>query len=369
MPKGQPQLSNVIVLGLHPLFAKETNETALTSLVDAIMAHQTVLLKDDSAVDDKTQKLIVSGVADKRAKVRSAWAVAISQLIWTFDDPDNVNESVIRFSKSLGKQLCAVFHEIASNALQAAQNGFIASGYAISAITLGRWLEWKTAELSEIVKAKGILNITISVAPKPSFLLNDRIYTKLSNSRDQTWAVNALEASARRAITEMETAWPLAAIFFVANPKIPKEVRFSLINMVKRVLNLMETEGRCQAADYIIFGVEEWLRQLSEERKEGPAAAVGEGSLTRLKDIISAMLSAELVSDTSYAHHVLRRLLVLCHHPRLSRKQWSWIEVSRHANVDPGHLTEGETFDCIEPIQEKMWPKEKVCCLRFATNV
>ena len=366
LPSNKPDLSNQIVQGLLPLFAKETNELVLSAMIDAFMLHQGVLLKDGSSMDDKLPNLMMSGLSEKRAKVKSAWVVAVSQLIWSVDEPSLATESVIALSKLLCKPLCLTFHEVVANSMQAAQNGTVISGYAISAATLGRWLEWNDDELAQLIKTEGIFNNIISVAPKPSFLLNDRIYTKLTNLRDQIWAINALEAVGRRAVTEMEIAWPLAAIYFVANPSLQKEVRFAAIKMFKRVLSLRDSEERCHAVDYIVLGLEDWVRQICEERKEGPAAAVGEKSLTRLKEIISTMLSSELASDTVYIRHVLSRIFVLCHHPRLSRQQWSWIELARHAHIDPGQLAESTTPKFIEAVREKMWPKEKV--LPFPEN-
>ena len=360
MSNNRPEVSNLITQALHPLFAKETSEPAISAMIDALMVHQSVLLNEGAALDVKISTLVTSGLSERRNKLKSAWAVSISQVIWNFDDPTKVNQSVIAFSKSLGKPLCAAFHEIASNGVQAAQNGTIISGYAISAAALGRWLDWSVDELTQLVKAEGILNMTIAVAPKPSFLLNDRIYTKLTNIGDQLWAIHALEAAAKRAIAEMETAWPLAAIYFVVNPKLQKEVRFSAIDMLKKLLLKMLSEDRIQAADYIIRGVEEWLHQLSEERKEGSPAAVGEASLSRLKDVITALLSRELTSDKSYVNHVLRRMFVLAHHPRLADQRWSWIDISRHAKVDPGQLATEMAPEFLESIFDKLWPKERV---------
>ena len=107
------------------------------------------------------------------------------------------------------------------------------------------------------------MNTTIAVAPKPSFLLNERIYTKLTSERDQVWAVNALEASARRAIAEMGTAWSIVAIFFVANPKLSRNVRVAATSMLERILIEMSTEDRVKAAEIVVFGIEEWIRQVS----------------------------------------------------------------------------------------------------------
>jgi hypothetical protein len=118
------------------------------------------------------------------------------------------------------------------------------------------------ADLAHFVKSQGILNIAIAVAPKPSFLLNERIYTKLSNERDQLWAIRALEAIAMRAIEEMENAWSMAAIFFVVNPKLPRTLRTAAKSMIEKVICRMTPETRVNGADVVVSGIEEWLRQV-----------------------------------------------------------------------------------------------------------
>lgn len=112
------------------------------------------------------------------------------------------------------------------------------------------------------MKSEGILNISIAVSPKPSFLLNERVYTKLTAERDQLWAINALEAAAMRALTEMGNAWSIAAVFFIVNPKLTRKVRSAAKTMLENVLSQISPENRDKAVEIIILGIEEWLRQV-----------------------------------------------------------------------------------------------------------
>jgi Generalcontrol nonderepressible 1 (Gcn1) N-terminal len=126
------------------LFAKETNDAAISAFIDTLMAHQGVLLGNYSTMDGKISKLISSGLKDKRSKIKSGWALAISEIMWNVSQ---VNPALIAFSKEIAKDLFTMLNEVASNAVQASQNGTIIAGYAISAATLGRWLEWQDAQL------------------------------------------------------------------------------------------------------------------------------------------------------------------------------------------------------------------------------
>jgi Generalcontrol nonderepressible 1 (Gcn1) N-terminal len=120
--------------------------------------------------------------------------------------------------------------------------------------------------LVQLIKSEGILNITIAVSPKPSFLLNERIYTKLIVEHDQLWAINALEATAMRALVEMGNAWSIAAIYFVVNPKLSRNVRSAAKHMLQNVLINISSERRVKVAEIVILGIEEWLRQVTNVR-------------------------------------------------------------------------------------------------------
>jgi hypothetical protein len=149
LPKTSTRLSTFISQSLTPLLAKETNEIAISALVEGLMAHQGVLLQNDSAVDDKVSKLVSSGLTDKRSKIKSSWAVAISGVIWDIQQ-NPVNSSVIKFSNTIARNMFNAFNEAASNAVQASQNGTIVSGYAVSAAVLRRWLSWQEDQLGRL---------------------------------------------------------------------------------------------------------------------------------------------------------------------------------------------------------------------------
>ena len=255
---------------LTAIFAKETNETAILAMTDALMTHQGVLFEDDIAMDDKVAKLVTAGLSDKRSKIKASWATSVSHIIW---NTKTTNPSIFAFSKHVSKHLFSVFSEVAVNGVQASQNGTIVGGYAVCAAALGRWSEWQDNHLctlplwnrltvAQLVKSEGILKTITAVAPKPSFLLNERIYTKLTVERDQLWAINALEAAGIRDLKDLGVAWSIAAVYFIVNPKLSRSIRSAAINMVEKVVLSLEGESRCDGVDNIVLGIEDWLHEV-----------------------------------------------------------------------------------------------------------
>ena len=146
MANDSKTLSSSVVQSLQPLFAKETNDALLIAMIESFCAHSRVLLGHNIPLDDKTMKVITVGLADKRPKIKTAWVVATSEIVWKSDQPAYPDAAIVSFSKSIAKPLFAVFREIGNNPVQATQSGTIVGGYATIAASLGKWMVWKNAE-------------------------------------------------------------------------------------------------------------------------------------------------------------------------------------------------------------------------------
>jgi Generalcontrol nonderepressible 1 (Gcn1) N-terminal len=87
---------------------------------------------------------------------------------------------------------------------------------------------------------------------------------------------------------------------------------------------------------------------------------VGTSSLVHLRDVANSLLHESLYDQKAYILHVLIKLFVVAHHSLLPAYQWSWIDISRRVNVDPGELATEHIDDLLEAISAKFWPNEKV---------
>ena len=142
LPTTDPHLSTDIANLLAQSMAKETNDIATSALIDSFLVHQSVGLRNDIPMDEKSLRLVNSGLVDKRSRVKTAWALAISDLIWNITSSSTPAAAILTFTKYIAKNLLQIFKESTNNPLQALQNGTISSVYAIGAVSLGRWLTW-----------------------------------------------------------------------------------------------------------------------------------------------------------------------------------------------------------------------------------
>jgi len=88
--------------------------------------------------------------------------------------------------------------------------------------------------------------------------------------------------------------------------------------------------------------------------------SAGASSVNRLSIVIKALFDQKLADDKSYLEQCLRKVFVLCHHPKLPRHQLSWTDLSSRAGIDPGVLVDGQTDPFLKEIKERLWPLENV---------
>jgi hypothetical protein len=139
-------LSSSVIQTLQSLFAKETNDALLTGMIEAFCAHTRVLFRHNTALDDKSLKTVITGLADKRAKIKIAWAVATAEVITKSDDAPTADAPIVVFSKATAKPLFGVLSEVSNNVVQATQTGMVIGGYAVITVALGKWMTWTNAQ-------------------------------------------------------------------------------------------------------------------------------------------------------------------------------------------------------------------------------
>jgi Generalcontrol nonderepressible 1 (Gcn1) N-terminal len=145
MANDSTTVSSSVIQALQPLFAKETNDALLIGMIETFCAHISVLLQNNIPLEDKSLKLVVSGLADKRAKIKTAWTVATAEILTESDEPATADAPIVVFSKATAKPLFGVLSEVANNAVQATQTGTVIGGYAVITAALGKWMVWKNA--------------------------------------------------------------------------------------------------------------------------------------------------------------------------------------------------------------------------------
>lgn len=263
-------LSVSIIKGLLPIAAKEANESALRREISAIASQLPFLLIDGEWPKDISDPM-VKGCNEKRGPIKKLWLTGIATAL--LDIPALPDDAAARdFLSSIVALVADVYAELSLNPLPAAQAGTISMSYIVPAIlhnpVLGPVL--KDAKVKTLSDQVGQ-----SLVQPGSFLVNPKIYTKLSNPEDQRWALRALLGVDSYLDTADETskaAWGRALLHLLLAPESDPQTRKRTgVELAQRYL-----ENPTAVGSSIVLGIWEYLRE--EQSKLPPRSAAEDSS-------------------------------------------------------------------------------------------
>lgn len=338
---------------------KEPNELALGSEVIALSIHFLPSLFTNSEEILKRESFIINayvkGLNDKKPGVRRLWVIRIGEMIWRsrqIENPLGIHE----FYEALLPKLLEVFDELLLSPLPAGQTASAVVVYVVIALTelISRTLRSESAS-SMLLKAK-VVDKAMALKPKPSVLLNHRIYTKLSTTEDYEWMIRALGAisshvAKARSESALYDAWAQAVLFLVASADVSPEIRKQVLATLSNSY-LADPAGISNA---IICGLWNWVRQIENMEKDTAAAAAKTGTM-RLYLAVQAIChpchqphSVDPRVETAILQGQLIDMLVLCHPEILPGV--NWIELCLRVGEDPGVLVKLHTLRCLEKVE------------------
>ena len=330
-------ISSVIIRGVAPLAVKEANDAALEALSGALCFHLTTLLALDSQVDKTVFDVLLKGCAEKRPAFRKVWLLKLAGMLWSLTAVPNSTES-LQFIDSALDRMHDAFDEIAPNPIPAVQGGTVSVGYLLIALSDSESLRTKSFSSA---KADTVVQQSLATFPKSSFLLNARVYSRLSGPEDMLWAVRALTSAARglpKADEGTKVAWAQALLFLLTCSEVGIDVR----REAGRALSNMYLKLPNEIGESIVLGIWEWLRALAENDKDSAAviAKAGNARLYVALRHISPAKSKWQEHDLEIAEDAMKleavSTLVLCRPELVPHIQW--ISNCLRRGVDPGEL-------------------------------
>lgn len=350
-------VSKKIVAGLAPVALKEPNEAALAAETMAVGKHFGFILSTDAPAEAAVTDAFVKGLGDKRQAVRRVWALRVAELLWEQSDDRVHNATVVAFIQAILQKLVDTWHEVAGNPVAAVQSGLVTVAYIATAFGLSRWSKIEDEKVASLLKKTSISQNALVAEPKPSFLLNHRVYSKLTAEEDLTWGLRAL-ASVIPSIVEsnenlsVEEGWSQAFIYFVSAGGIAPRVRQEAIRTLSQAYALYPS----RIAPIIINGLWLWRRNVELNEKDTAATSAKTGNNELALALRAICLTPEerqafeASIDESSLQSQLVKLLVLARPQLIPRT--SWIDLCLKTGVDPGELTRKELDSCLEAIIE-----------------
>ncbi|KAK4548898.1 hypothetical protein LTR36_008671 [Oleoguttula mirabilis] len=348
-------LSARVAQGLSAVASKEANEAAASAEMEALVRHVVYALEHDIKLEISVIDGFAKGLADKRLPMRRLWALRLSDTIWSLDDETLGKEnSAVLVDACIGK-LLDIFNDVATNPIPAVQNGQVSTACAATALCLGKVPTMSKLKNTSIVRKASIAERALTFEPKPSFLLNPRIYTKLTAEEDLRWWLRALTSTFGKLPKSaderaLRAAWAEAVIYLVVAAGIPPQIR----NEAIRELQTLYARHPQDVADAIIDGLWRWCEDVELETKDSAALAArsGRDELFRVVRAITPPSGSAALSSGPTSNEVVKaqliKLLVLCRPQLIPRALW--IELCLRTGTDPGGLASEAAQGCLTQI-------------------
>ncbi|KAK5374777.1 translational activator of GCN4 [Exophiala xenobiotica] len=330
------QISTVLAQAIIAAGTKEANEGALRKELAAVAPHLRAILSS-SAIDKSLSDSILKGCSDKRLNFRKLWILCLASVLKELQSTPSETSSR-DFVRSALKVLKDVHDEIAPSPLPATQNGYVGAAFGLPALLDAPVLNTEEYGSKVYLQLRGQL---LTSQPKLSFLLNSKVYTRLSSTEDNHWALYALVAVApelESAPQEAKTSWAKAILHLMLTPEVDSNVRKETGAALSRVyMNKPASVGQS-----IVLGIWDVLRSRALELNSNPANAVPLTDNRMLQAIKCISPTKDKLTDKNFPHDTLEKQSVstiVLLRPELIAKA-DWIATCLATEVDPGQLAE-----------------------------
>lgn len=343
---------------------KEPNEAALAAEVSTLTIHYAQMVLASSAegltkehakdVNDAFSK----GLSDKKPGARKIWASSAGDLLWkvagashhTLEEASEAPSAVSYFVESIAPMLLQIFDEVAQSPIVAGP--LAVAAFAITALypVMSRIIGSEAIRTS-LRKAK-IYDRALSQA---SFLLNHRVYTKLSTHEDLSWLIRALVACSNdleKASAVTKDAWTQTFLYLISAVGNPPAVR----NEAMTALTNVWSQRSRMISQMVIQGLWNWQRQTELSEKDNAALSAKSGTSQLFLAVRSICPPKRDFKQQDYdsMQTQLINMLVLCRPEILPRVQW--IDTCLRVGHDPGTIARTHVTECLRMVDRCLNP-------------
>ncbi|KAL5390121.1 hypothetical protein PMIN03_005519 [Paraphaeosphaeria minitans] len=350
-------LSQKIPVAMAPVALKEPNEAAVVAEVTALVKHLKFGLANGVALEKSVSDVFIMGMADKKIPTRRLWALRTADLLWELTPQQLEHRDIVIFYHAALPKLVEIWQEVNANPVPAIQSGLVTVGHYVTALLASKVQSSGDATLNGIYKKSDVIAQSLAIKPKPSFLLNPRVYSKLSTEADVEIAIRALNAvspSLYQDSTPVEAreAWAHAFTFLIVAQGVSSKAKAA----AKLALENAYVQNPGKISRVIIDGLWSWYKSNESGEKESAAVASKSGVDELYNILTSICLSPESVKkhNASIDAEELRQQsvnLLLLARPEIMPRV-SWIDLSLRMGVDPGRLVQDNLQECIELIND-----------------
>ncbi|KAI9068620.1 ARM repeat-containing protein [Trametes sanguinea] len=338
VPSSQPVSATILQAGL-PLLAKETHDTAVTVLAGSLTPHLACCLRSDSSLPGDSSSVLAKEMTSSKPVVRRAFCSLVGNAFWQLEKLES--SASVAFAKAIMPSLETNLKTVAANPVTAPAGPLEA--YIATAILLGPLAQSK--QFDEVISRNTTLQSITAAGSKPSFLLWEKAYQKLSSEDEELWLLRAAEATLplfKDEFLRNEQARTLAGSIFLhlaMESSSPTIRRSTLTTLEKLAAAQPELVGLA-----IIAAITSYFSKVQSSASKATAVN-GEETETRsskegrLPAVILACGAFSEECPPDIKERLLMEFVLVAHHPGFSGNlRPVWIELCQKARVDPQEL-------------------------------
>ena len=333
----------LVAPSLSAVASKEANEAALTAETLALLHYVVWAVQNGTDLDKPVIDSIVKGLLDKKIPVRKLWTIRLGEMFLSTADADTLASRLDGLAEASMPALLEVWNDATSNPIAAAQSGLVTAAYVFTTIARSQFPLLSNPKVDAALKKAQIARQALTVEPKPSFLLNPRVYGKLSGDDDVRWFILALSALSEDVAgldpdSAIAVGWSQAVIFSICSSSI----RSTLRRDASQSLSRSYVRNPEAISRVIVAGLWHWIQAFESGDKES-AAAAAKTDTQNLHLVVKSitLVSAEISRLNGQIRQTTRQgqmleLLVLSRPELIPRLHW--IDLCLRVEVDPGVL-------------------------------
>ncbi|KAK0468862.1 armadillo-type protein [Armillaria novae-zelandiae] len=324
-------VSASVVQTTTPLLAKESHDAAVFALASALRPHILHLLQSNVSLAQDTVSLIAKEMNSLKPPIRRAFCALAGNVLWSSENLDT--PAWLAFAAAVLPSFESSLKTVSNN-----PNAGAFEGYISVAVLLGPLA--KAEKFNDAVSRNPVTQAITSSSAKPSFLLSERVYQKLTDSEDERWLLRSTEALIR---------------FFSKDISKNNAIRLQVGNIFLHLsVNGSSADIRRDVNRAIESSVSNFPELSSHLVRDALVAFTTRGllSTTKVDDIpvpwnkhsrLAALLlsSAAFPADCDAAvkeREVVEALIVAHHELICAPARQTWIDLCQKAGTDPHDL-------------------------------
>ena len=274
---------------------KESNEPALDAEV-LTMSQQVVLLLENQDTNVKsnltsTAKAFEKGLSEKRSGILRVWVNHFGNMFVRSASQENRSSALVQvFSPCFGK-LLDLFNEAVHTSPNVLSPGISVAGF----VTIYCQKHFLDQSMDEAFKARirkaAIMEHVLSADAKPSFVLNHRLYIRLSDPIEISWLLRSLQScldhlADTKAMQSTTALWCFALFYCATSTSLQPSSRRQALGTLRASYSMRPS----LVGTLVIRGLWKWIRSIYCNTTDTPATATKSGNRW-LSDVVHSCFS------------------------------------------------------------------------------